>query len=442
MSNEELILKYLDRQFNIVIRETLETREPQLIRLTTDNISNIDDVITDVKIVFGDSLLAYRPFVKQWYSNKLRVYTSQINNFLDCCTLKLDDFKWITIHNELGVINREIITSYYGDPHSLTFNFHQSFYDAWYKENVIIECEKEQQLKIISNEDIFFSYMNSFYYIKINEDDYDDEDDIKIYTIGKSRRLRQPKVLNDIYQYFEPIDTSLDLIITSKMFDKWLLNELDKHIPEIKQFISECEVVSSDTNWKVVHKHNGDINGSMLKEYFTRKIPLKTVSSLFYKWRDKEIISIVEKELENKSTPDEELILKYINSFYYINMNYLVNICDLKTDKLLKLHEVSSQIDDIFGNLDLTSSVLNKWYNEKREIIIPDFDVFLNECEIVLGLCEWEVRHKLFGNIDINLLNIYYPNPNNVPIAVLKAMFKEWYAENIYIASEKEMQKN
>jgi hypothetical protein len=83
---------------------------------------------------------------------------------------------------------------------------------------------------------------------------------------------------------------------------------------------------------------------------------------------------------------------------------------------------------------------LVKWFKNKSFEFVGGLNKFLEECVIELGPTNWEVKHNLYGIINLNDVDTYpIDSPMKSHHEAVKAYVGKWYDEEVIKASEKMM---
>jgi len=137
MTDEEIVFKYLNRNFQIIeYNPKTNSFEVGLIDGYT-----FYDVEQDLKIVFSGTKYLDNIYYK-WFTDSIDKINVDVNSFFNDCELILGDHEWEVHHTKFGRLmnNRDVYIKTYGLQHSESIiNY---FYQRWYIENIILASQK------------------------------------------------------------------------------------------------------------------------------------------------------------------------------------------------------------------------------------------------------------------------------------------------------------
>ena len=136
---------------------------------------------------------------------------------------------------------------------------------------------------------------------------------------------------------------------------------------------------------------------------------------------------------------DRDLILKYLNSFYFVtykDSDFI--LCSHNSSEIKNKVEVLNELKSIFKGVKKINDHLEEWCDKSINNFIKNIDEFLGDCYLELGPTNWIVRHKLHGKINYT----FFKNQNNFDKKYYQALihfFEKWYDNKVYEFSEKMM---
>lgn len=139
----------------------------------------------------------------------------------------------------------------------------------------------------------------------------------------------------------------------------------------------------------------------------------------------------------------EELLLKFLERHFTVIFDGRIRVLDVSSDEKIPYELLLSIISKVFSlgySEEEFKPIANKWFKDKSIEFVGGLDKFLEECILDLGPTNWEVKHSLYGTIDIDAVDIYpIDSPMKAHHEAVKAYVGKWYDEEVIKASEKMM---
>jgi hypothetical protein len=139
----------------------------------------------------------------------------------------------------------------------------------------------------------------------------------------------------------------------------------------------------------------------------------------------------------------EELLLKFLERHFTVIFDGKITVLDNSYDEKISYYSLLEIITKIFSlgcSNEEFRLITNKWFKDKSVEFVGGLDKFLEECVIVLGSTNWEVKHKIYGTIDLNAVELYpIDSPMKTHHEAVKAYVGKWYDEEVIKVSEKMM---
>ncbi len=142
---------------------------------------------------------------------------------------------------------------------------------------------------------------------------------------------------------------------------------------------------------------------------------------------------------------DAYLLKKFLDRSYNISLVNRereageVSLVSLKGNEYVNKEKLERELSKIFGNGSHIKKIFEEWYSHHIKTVIQEFTAFLDECELVQGHSNWELRHAIHGRIKVDKLETYYYGNENPHHNTLKSIYDVWYDNKIIEASEKIM---
>ena len=140
MSDKELIFKYLNKYYFVIIATKYKHTEFMLGAIGKKEMYSRNDIYDEIKLVFNciDDLAGH---FENWFNESLSSLTKNFDSFLAECRLILGPRNWVVKHNIYGEINPELLTTYHGTEKSAHSALRYLF-NKWYDEKVIEASER------------------------------------------------------------------------------------------------------------------------------------------------------------------------------------------------------------------------------------------------------------------------------------------------------------
>lgn len=147
---------------------------------------------------------------------------------------------------------------------------------------------------------------------------------------------------------------------------------------------------------------------------------------------------------------DEKLIYQYLNRHYTVVFGLTKNMYNKADDGIeignvtgegtRAVNDVKTEVVIIFKGIKLKiiEDTFTNWLNENIQNVVRTFHEFLNDCELVLGLSDWVIIHKKYGEVNQKLLKNYYHGEEKPYLVTLQHLIDKWYDDKIFEASEKQ----
>lgn len=142
----------------------------------------------------------------------------------------------------------------------------------------------------------------------------------------------------------------------------------------------------------------------------------------------------------------EKLIIKFLDRHVDLIIENGIHLRDDSSNKNLSYQDLVNLIVKIFslGRDDgAFSDLIRKWYNARLENVIGGLYKFLENCTIELGPTNWEVRHSLYGKINLDDVAVF---PIDSPLKnyeeEITRIVDDWFQEKVIEISEKNMKNN
>jgi hypothetical protein len=142
---------------------------------------------------------------------------------------------------------------------------------------------------------------------------------------------------------------------------------------------------------------------------------------------------------------DEYLLKKFLDRCYTVSLvNHEreageISLVSLGNNEFVNRTTLENELSRIFGKEPHITQFFNDWYRQHLNNVLRDFTAFLNECDLVLGLSNWELKHNVHGRINMDKLSQYYYGTEKPHHNTLKSIYDAWYDNKIIDASEKIM---
>lgn len=139
----------------------------------------------------------------------------------------------------------------------------------------------------------------------------------------------------------------------------------------------------------------------------------------------------------------ETLLIKFLNRNFTVIFDGEIRIFDINSGEKILYEKMMGLIIKIFS-VDFINTlggrVINQWFKDKSSEFVGGLNKFLDECVIELGPTNWVVRHKLFGEINLNDVDTYpIDSPMKSYKDAVKTYVNSWYDDEIIRVSEKIM---
>ena len=128
------------------------------------------------------------------------------------------------------------------------------------------------------------------------------------------------------------------------------------------------------------------------------------------------------------------LISKYLNRNFEIIVDRKFKIVNKNNKDYCTINDIYSEINKFFPYCKENQDV-DSWYKTNTSKFISEFNLFLVDCELILGTTNWEIYHKKYGKIALDFS--FFLNKDGVITDVIENVFNKWYNEKVIIASEK-----
>jgi hypothetical protein len=139
----------------------------------------------------------------------------------------------------------------------------------------------------------------------------------------------------------------------------------------------------------------------------------------------------------------EKLLLNFLERQLRVIFDGDIVILKVSSNKKISYETLLTIITKIFcldyqdDNLKLYTK---KWFKDKSIEFVGGLDKFLEDCVIILDPTKWVVKHKLYGTIDLDKLEIYpIDSPLKHTYEAIKNYVDKWYEEEVIKVSEKMM---
>lgn len=138
-----------------------------------------------------------------------------------------------------------------------------------------------------------------------------------------------------------------------------------------------------------------------------------------------------------------ELLIKFLERNFTIVFDGRVWVLEVSSGEKLSYENLIKIITKIFcltyNDEDLKKNI-DKWTKDKSTEFVGGLSDFLENCVIELGPTNWEVKHKLYGKINIDEIYLYpIDSPMKNYHEAITHYVGEWYDEEVIKASEKMM---
>lgn len=133
MTDEELVLKYVNRFYEVSVTESLK-----FVNKITSVVINENDFKDEITSVFKGLHTALST-AQAWYQEKIVEIIGDFKVLLDGCSVFLGISSWEVRHPIYGKIDSNRLTSYYFGDKKIPYWLVNTYFDEWY-ENKIIEA--------------------------------------------------------------------------------------------------------------------------------------------------------------------------------------------------------------------------------------------------------------------------------------------------------------
>jgi len=134
---------------------------------------------------------------------------------------------------------------------------------------------------------------------------------------------------------------------------------------------------------------------------------------------------------------EDDIVLKYLTNNYDFKLESGLCFIDKNTSSILSQYELKEEIFSIFCGMPNALEVFKNWCQRKLDDLVGEFKKILDDAYVVLGPCNWEVKHPIYGTMDTNHLGAYYFGQKNLPKWLMTRYFDMWYEDRIIEETEK-----
>jgi hypothetical protein len=128
------------------------------------------------------------------------------------------------------------------------------------------------------------------------------------------------------------------------------------------------------------------------------------------------------------------LISKYLNKNFEVIVDRNFKIVNKIIKGYCTINDIYSEINKFFPYSKENQDV-DSWYKTNTSKFISEFNLFLVDCELILGTTNWEIYHNKYGKLALD--SSFFLNKDGDITDVIEDIFDDWYNEKVIIASEK-----